>query len=416
MKEYPGKQMDRKNIIIVSSTPLYPLNSMNKVRIINQIKGLSVAHQVDLLFLYSKSADAGETIKISSEYCQKVLPVKTFTQSNIFKILKKIILNRLFAIISFPMDYFVPSNPLTSRKIAEMIDSGNYDVVITHYWQSCGFLRYLKKPVLKCIDTHYVVEENIKNLNEGNYDSIDRGSFKKLLMTELSLQNKYFKLADLIIVNSWISKEMIGKSIDSDSIIVVPNGQDLKYFLDYENFPTPQSKKTILFYGALSNQFNSKALKRILLSIFPEIQKQIPDIKLVILGSNPPEWLNEFRNRQDIIIKGFIEDIRPVLAESYLSLIPLESGSGFRGRTIELMAMGVPVIGTHNALDCLELEHAKHGYIIDDDQNIIKAALLLLKDNGKRNEIAFNALNFVKERYTIESTFGVLSQYLTTHS
>jgi glycosyltransferase involved in cell wall biosynthesis len=75
--------------------------------------------------------------------------------------------------------------------------------------------------------------------------------------------------------------------------------------------------------------------------------------------------------------------------------------------------MGVPVIGTHNALDCLELEHTKNGYILDDDESIIRMVLLLFKDKSKRDEISANAINFVKEHYTIESTFGLLSQYFT---
>jgi glycosyltransferase involved in cell wall biosynthesis len=411
MKEFPGKEMGKKNILIVISSPLHPLNSMSKVRVINQIKGLSSAHQVDLLFLYTKSDDVKETIKISGSYCSKVFPVKTFTQSIFFKVLKKTILKKLFGLISLPMDYYIPSNKLTSRRIAEIVDKGNYDVVISHYWYGSGFMRYLKKPILKCIDAHYVVEENINNFKGGKYNHIDNGSYGKLLNKELFLQKKYFTIADLIIVNSGGSKELLGKSFDPDLIIVIPNGQDLSYFLNYNAISMPHLKKNLLFYGALSSQFNSKALKRILMHIFPEIKKQIPDVKMIILGSNPPEWLGEFSNRQDIIIKGFVEDIRPVLADSYLSLIPLESGSGFRGRTIELMAMGVPVIGTHNALDCLEFEHSKHGYIFDDDESIIKMVLVLFNDQDMRDKIALNALNFVKEKFTIESTFGLLSQY-----
>jgi glycosyltransferase involved in cell wall biosynthesis len=109
-----------------------------------------------------------------------------------------------------------------------------------------------------------------------------------------------------------------------------------------------------------------------------------------------------------------VEDVRPWLSKAWLNIIPLELSSGFRGRVIELMAMGIPVVGTHNALESIGLENGKNGFISDSDDEITSFCLNLLTNHILRNEISLNARDFVKKNYSLESTFGKLNEYLKT--
>lgn len=401
-----------KKIIVVNPGPLYPIAGMYQVRVINQIKSLAQTHKVDLLFLDTKDKGREETVRELKKYCNKIIPVKTVTQSLPFRILRKLFLKKLFSKMAYPADYFTYSNYLSAKKVSKKVNLGKYDMVITHYWQSAGFFNYLKKPITKGIDTHYAVEENILLYNKGKYDHFAGKNFGQLLKKELLLQNKYFSLSDLLIVNSPVQKKLISETFPEKNIIVTPNGQDLSYFFDYNKSTKDKVENVILFYGALSSQFNAIALRRILDKIFPELKKQFADLKLIVLGSNPPEWVNGYLSSGDIEVTGFVEDIRPILSKSYLTLLPLQSGAGFRGRTIELMAMGVPVIGTNNALDSIEMENGKHGFIEDEDNEIIKVALDLLNNKAKRDQVSENAIELVKEKYTLEATFGKLSKKL----
>ena len=405
--------MSVKKIIIVNPGLLYPIIGMYQVRVINQIKSLSKTHEVDLLFLWEKKKGKEDTVRELEKYCNKVIPLRTVTQTLAFRIVRKLFLKKLFSKINYPFDYYTFSNSISGRQISKKINRRNYDIIITHYWQSAGFLRFIKSPMIKCIDTHYAVEENIELYRGGKYDHFAEKNYGRLLRTELQLQNRQFSNSDLLIVNSPVQKQLISKTFADKNILVITNGQDLDYFFDYKMNSNEIIEKSILFYGALSSQFNSLALKRILDNIFPELKKRVKDLKLIILGSNPPDWLNEYVNSNDIIITGYVKDIRPVLSKSYISLLPLDSGSGFRGRTIELMAMGVPVIGTHNALASIDMEHGKHGYILDEDNEIISAAMDLLKDRRKRDQISRNERELVKAKYTLEATFGKLSEFLT---
>jgi glycosyltransferase involved in cell wall biosynthesis len=76
------------------------------------------------------------------------------------------------------------------------------------------------------------------------------------------------------------------------------------------------------------------------------------------------------------------------------------------------MAMGIPVIGTHNALDCVALKNGEEGFITDDTKKMIGIAISLFNDPSERRRISVNARKFVEKNYTLEATFGKLANSL----
>jgi len=405
-------KMKKKRILIFSGDSIFPIIGMHQVRIFNQIKSLSADHDVHCMFLYTKEIQKNESIKSLSLHCNKIIPYRTFTQSLAFRILKKLLLKRVFSHLAYPLDYFESSNIITARLIANRISQENYDIVISHYWQASGVLKYLPEKLLKCIDTHYLVEENLDLYRKGYYKHINKANLGYLLNKELQLQNICFTNAGLLIVNSKLQKEILDTAGVYQSICI-PNGQDLIDYLDYSPNDTLQDNN-LLFYGALSNQFNQKALKRMLNAIFPQIRKVHHDIRLIIMGSGAPEWLIKLAGEEKAIeVTGFVEDVRPVFQRSLMAIIPLESGSGFRGRVIELLASGVPVIGTTNALNSVGLDHGINGLITDSDEEIVSYALQLIGNANMRHKLSMEGKEFVRRNYSLEATFGRLSQFFT---
>jgi glycosyltransferase involved in cell wall biosynthesis len=402
----------KKHILIFNPGPIFPIYGMNMVRVFNQIKGLSEKHEVHFMFTYSNKTSKLETINQLKLYCKEVIPVKTISNSFFYKALRKLFLARFFKAIAFPLDYFHHSNRISAKKVANVISKSRikYDVLITHYWQSAGFLRYLEPDILKSIDTHYLVQENLELYEQGAYSHLGMKNMEKLLKRELKFQNEYFELCDFIIVNSMLQKDILQKSGSDREILFVPNGQNLNYYLNSSKRKT--TELNLLFYGALSSQFNEKALKRIIKNILPELRILLPGIKFTIMGKNPPKWLQKIAETDNNIhVTGFVEDVRKVFAESFAALIPLESGSGFRSITVELLAAGVPVIGTHNALDSVGLTNGKNGFIFDSDKEIINCVVKLAKSPELRSKISREGQIFASENYSIEATFGKLGEY-----
>jgi glycosyltransferase involved in cell wall biosynthesis len=93
-----------------------------------------------------------------------------------------------------------------------------------------------------------------------------------------------------------------------------------------------------------------------------------------------------------------------------VAVIPLEVATGFRGRVVELMAMEIPLVGTHRALDCVQLEEGVHGFATDSDAEMAEHAARLLIDDGTRQAMGSRCRALAAARYSIEATIGALSR------
>ena len=398
----------KKKILIVFPSPLFPVEGMSQVRTIEQITRLSKDFILDLAFIGRDNKELQLHKEKLLGICENVVLLNhpKFEKGTLTRIFRTLYFKLIYKRKGKPIEYQVSTHPAVLKKILRLCNENAFDLILVHYWHLGIIFSKLSKSILKAIDTHYVVQENLEVFNKGLYENVNNNLLKRELGFSLERQNEYFYEADILIFNSEKQAEIIKKIFPEKHLIVTPNGQPLDKFLNYSQTEPEQS---LLFYGSLSNQFNKKALKLLIHQIIPSLRKVYPALKVIFLGARPPEWLQRMHNGRDFTVTGFVEDIRPFIAGSYLSVLPLSTASGFRGRAIELMALGVPVIGTHNALDSIGITTGVDGYITDDVNEMIKLALDLFQDRELRHHISLNAKKLVSEKYSIEATFGKLS-------
>jgi len=298
-----------------------------------------------------------------------------------------------------------------NKKIIKIIKERDYKTVISNYWEGSLYFKDLNKGILKILDPHYAVGENLDVLERIKDNSLRFIFEKRRLGKNLKLEKQVIESSDLLLPLSKRNLEEFRKINPDKPMLLIPDGADLYHYLNYPKIPDP---RTILFYGAIGSNQNRRAFWRLFNKIYPKLKDSVPGLSLLVVGSNPPAEIKELDNGKDIIVTGFVEDVRPWIGRAWLCIIPLELGSGFRGRVIELMAMGIPVAGTHNALDSIDMESGVHGYVSDDDERLIHYCTDLLRDNELHNRISKSARKFVKENYSLEATFGKLNDYLKT--
>jgi glycosyltransferase involved in cell wall biosynthesis len=297
-----------------------------------------------------------------------------------------------------------------NKQVRSILAAKDYDAVIIHYWYWGYLFKSIGAKALKIIDTHYVVEENLELFQQGHYQAANRNRLHKELLYSLLKQQEYFDLSDLIVVNSRKQADLISSQNQREKIVVAENGQDLREYLSYNS---EVDQHSVLFYGALSSQFNRLALQRILKTIYPGILSKDPLARLVIVGSNPPRELIGQYSYPNMEVTGFVDDIKPHLARCAVMLLPLETGSGFRGRAIEVLALGVPIVGTENGLQSVGISHGIQGFITQSDEETISYALQLMTAADLRQQVSVNAREFVAKNYSLEATFGKLDQAMT---
>ena len=398
----------RKKILIICPGPIYPIKMGSKIRMFNFVKGLSRDHEVDVIAKVPGkeylSSEYSEPIK---KICNEYYPVMAPNKENIIK--------RAFYTINFwfenrvrltPSKLFYFSNTGLVQKIAEIANSKKYDIINCEYWYSCAVYKHLTYRPYFALDTHDInfekheMDQGHKNQGRQNCREIEK--YKDLELEHTGLN-------DLIISVSESDFEYFGKVFSEKSHIKIPIGQDLSTYLNYS--PPSDDDKNILFYGGMGSAQNIKAFFRLFNDIFPRIKSKIPDAKLIVLGANPTEEIKKLHDGKNIHVLGYVEDIREWISKAKIMILPLDIAAGFRTRVVEVMAMGVPVIGTHNALDSIEMTSGVHGYVTDSDEEMAERSVQLLNDSGLRRHMSKECRKFVAEKYSIEATYGKLSEY-----
>ena len=106
-------------------------------------------------------------------------------------------------------------------------------------------------------------------------------------------------------------------------------------------------RKDLMFIGGFGHRPNVDAVKWLANEIMPALVKKLPDIRVYILGSNPPEEVKQLAT-ENLLIKGFVtdEELQEYYQNCRISIVPLRYGAGIKGKVIEAMRFGTPVMTT----------------------------------------------------------------------
>jgi glycosyltransferase involved in cell wall biosynthesis len=133
-----------------------------------------------------------------------------------------------------------------------------------------------------------------------------------------------------------------------------------------------------------------------LAEVYPRIQAQVTDVRLLITGDHADLPLPPTDN---LTLTGFVDDVRPLVAAASISLVPIRVGGGTRLKILEAMALHTPVVATTKGAEGLDVQHGDHLLIADTPESFAQAVLRLLGDPALRQKLADNGYQLVRERY-----------------
>lgn len=402
--------MRKKKILVINSISLFPKVMASQDRVFNMIKRLSQDHLVDVVTRVRDNIELEESRKNLEGVCNKFHPIQAVNPTNSILKRKYYGLKYLlyYQLFKYPLNYFHYNHKYYLSKFHEIISDNNYDIVQVEYWYLGKIFESLKDVKLKVIDSHDILFEKRNQEFRNRYGENISASKMKSLMKYKELETTNLKLADLIIYISKADQASMAKLLINNRNIIIPTGQDIDYF---KNYQANLDEKLILFYGSMDAKPNIDAFFSFYNKILPFIKRRIPGAKVMVVGANPPGSIKKLHNGKDLVVTGFVHDVRPYLAKANFLILPLDVAAGFRSRIVDVMAMGIPVIGTHKALDSIEMTDKIHGFVTDSNEEMANCAVKLLSDLKLRNQMVDKCKKFAAEKYSIDATYGRLSEY-----
>ncbi len=390
-------------ILIISHTFPYPPNEGIKLPLYNLIKEFSLQSEVYLLSFILK--DELKFIDEIKKYCKKI---ETVEFAPPMSSLKRFI--NLFEALPFNVKQFY--SQIFKNKLVQLIEENTIDIVFFDFLTTALYSKFVQKTNVKFLHYHDAMSMLFyrnslveRNLIKKSYWYLQ---YKKLLKFE----NNFNEMFDKITVVAPKDKYWLvnNSKILEQKIEIIPNGVDIGYFAPFSKERILELKKrykihspSLLFRGIMNFQPNIDACVWFIEKVFPLIKKEIPEIKLYIVGPNPPAKLFK-HSGQDIIITGYVDDIRVYIACCDINIAPMISGSGIKNKVLEAMAIGKPSVVSSIVKEGMpELENNFNVLFADTPEEFVRQIKLLLNNKGLYNKISQNSIKTILEKYTWKS-------------
>jgi glycosyltransferase involved in cell wall biosynthesis len=210
---------------------------------------------------------------------------------------------------------------------------------------------------------------------------------------------------DTVIAVSQRDAGVLSKRYGLARIEAIDTGVDLDFFAAAapgEASDPGLDGGTLVFTATMSWPANVEGIHFLLDEVWPTLVAARPRIKAVIIGRNPPASLaDKIRQRGlNVTLTGFVDDVRPYVAQSHVYVIPLFVGSGTRIKAFEAMAMGCPVISTSLGIEGLDVTDGEHFLRADSAETFSHGILALLDDAALRSRMAGAARRLIEQRFS----------------
>lgn len=168
---------------------------------------------------------------------------------------------------------------------------------------------------------------------------------------------------------------------------VVPHGVDTSFYIPAHE--QSWDTKNILYLGNFRHRPNVDAVQNFMTHCWEKIAKEVPDAKFYAIGFDPPSELLSLRNDRIVVREGGAHsDVREIYWKSDVFVAPIELGGGFRGKLLEALACGLPIVSTRLAAFGIDPINGEEMFVTDDYAKFTEHVIRLLKDTRLRKTVS----------------------------
>lgn len=187
---------------------------------------------------------------------------------------------------------------------------------------------------------------------------------------------------------------------EDDEKLLIAEGGMPPLFLLPNVMPTRTRKaqpnpNEMLFVGGFRHPPNKDGLTWFMDHVWADVRRAVPDARLTIVGSNPPAEVFAFGERPGVEVAGFVPDMNPYLDRAAISIAPLRFGAGMKGKVVEAMASGLPVVTTSVGAQGIDAVSGEHMMIADDPVGFGLSLIGLLRSPEERERIGRSGQNHI---------------------
>ena len=253
-----------------------------------------------------------------------------------------------------------------------------------------------------CHDLHYL---RLRRKAEVENDSEMRDEADRFEQIE----DFIFANCDVILTFSEVERKILEDKFPGKSVFTVP-----LYF--YDQAPDAghdfSQRRDLLFVGACSHKPNADAISWFCSEVFPLLRERLPGVRFNVVSAHAPPEITAF-DSEDIKILGRVseDELNGLYQQSRIVVVPLRFGAGVKGKVLESMYQGVPIVSTRIGLEGIpDIESLFTPR--DSASGFADEIVSIYPSEDRLEELSRLGSEFIADRFTVDAASQLMVDVL----
>ncbi len=298
-----------------------------------------------------------------------------------------------------PLNVLNFTSPAVLAQLDQILQQQTFDTIQIESMHLIAYARHIRQAQPRArliLDWHNIESEILARYADNDANPLRALYARRTAALSRTVEAELLQLCHAHTVCSQREREVLHQRAPQARIEVVGNGVDCDFFAAS---PAPAGpRRDVVFLGKMDYHANIDAALYFVDKIWPQVRTRRPDLRLVIVGAQPPKQILALRD-QGITVTGTVPDVRPYYQGALASVVPLRVGGGTRLKILEAMAAGTPVISTRLGAEGLEAVDGRDILIADTPEAMADRLVSLQADTPQWHDLVANARRVVQAKY-----------------
>lgn len=384
------------------------------------IKEISNYHTIDLVafnqssliksFFSTEEEGKNEAMHNLGQFCNSIkfidIPSEKVPYGKYWLAIKSLISSDPYTINWLKSSEFV-------NAIKEQINTNDYDLV---HFDTISLIPYLDNiNAVPSVLDHHNIESHMLLRRASKENNIFKSWYyaqegRRLQDIEKSVCGKF----NLNVTCSKLDSKRLLEIVPGINVEDIPNGVDIEYFTPNYDM---QNDDDLIFAGRQNWYPNIEASRFITYKLWPEIKKNYPNMKMNIIGANPPgDILSISKQDTNFKVHGFVYDIRPLMNEAAIYICPITDGGGTKLKILDALAMGKAIIAHPIACEGINVIDGENVIFAESVNDYIESISKLYHDKEMRLKLGRSARELAENSYSFKKIGKKLSDMFLSYT
>ena len=209
-------------------------------------------------------------------------------------------------------------------------------------------------------------------------------------LRELDFELDALRAVDRVVTMSEEDADRLRRFEPSTRISVSPCGVDCAEYRP--GSPGDGAQADLVFVGHFGHPPNVDAVRFLVQDVLPQLGRPA---RLRVVGRGR----EAFPTSAQVETTGAVDDLRPHVASAAVFVAPLRFGTGMRGKILEALALGRPVVTTSVGAEGLGATSGRHLLVADDAADFASAVRRVLADPRLAAQLGAGGRALVEARF-----------------